>query len=94
MRVKMNPLLQTLLTLASAAAFAISGWVALYYYQPEIPELLYYLLAEHPAATGCWLALSVVGLDYSLTATRDTIGYRNVGSKALAHWRLSGGGDK
>ena len=35
--------------------------------------------------------LSVIGFDYSLTATRDTIGYRNVGSKARTHWRLTGG---
>lgn len=87
----MHPLFQSLLALAAAAALSACGWVALFYYRPELPELVYYLLSHRPLSTGAWLMLSVIGFDYSLTATRDTIGYRNVGSKARTHWRLTGG---
>jgi hypothetical protein len=87
----MRPISASLIALAAAAVLSVGGWIALNHYQPEIPDLIHYLLSQQPAATGCWLLLSVVGIDYALTATRDTIGYRNVGSKARTHWRLTGG---
>lgn len=87
----MHPVLQSLLALFAAAVLSTCGWVALYHYRPELPELVYYLLSQHPVSTGGWLLLSVVGFDYALTATRDTVGYRNVGSKARTHWHLTGG---
>lgn len=87
----MHPVLRSLLVLAAAAVLSTCSWVVLYHYRPELPELVYYLLSQYPVSTGAWLMLSVIGFDYSLTAIRDTIGYRNVGSKARTHWRLTGG---
>lgn len=73
------------------AALAIAaGWIGVHALAPAVPSTIHRLLTEHPWLVGGWLALSVIGLDYALTAARNTIGFRNVGSKALAHFRLGG----
>lgn len=90
MRVQMKPLFSQLITLALGGLLIATGWIALYHWQPTIPALIFHLLSQHPWLTGIWLGLSVIGLDYALVSIRNAIGYRNVGAKARAHWRLGG----
>lgn len=85
----LKQILPFLLSLSVGAVAITCGWVWLWHWHPAIPELVYLLLSDHPAATGGWLLLSVVGVDYLLASCRNSIGYRDVGSKARAHWSLS-----
>lgn len=87
-----NPLVSFLLPIAVGGVASTAGWIALYYWQPAVPLLIYNLLTLHPWTVGIWLALSAIGIDYGLAAVRNTLGYRNVGAKARTHWRLTGGG--
>lgn len=89
---KMPALVILLITLAASGTACAAGWVALYYWQPAIPGLIYDLLTLHPWAVGTWLALAAIGCDYALASARNTLGYRDVGAKARTHWRLTGGG--
>lgn len=73
-----------------AALLIASGWLALHAISPAVPSTIHGLLTGHPWLVGFWLVLSVIGLDYALTAARNAVGFRNVGSKALAHFRLKG----
>jgi len=86
-----HPVLRTIATFLIAAALSLTVWVGAYLHQPGLVELVKALLTFHPFTAGAWLLLSVVGFDYSATRLRDTISYRNVGSKAAAHLSLSGG---
>lgn len=78
------------LIVGGGAIVAVS--VGAWYWQPSLVELVCFLLAEHAIVTGIWLGLTVIGVDFGMVAGRDAIGYRQVGSKSLAHWRLTGGG--
>lgn len=73
-----------------AALLITASWIGLHAIAPAVSAAIYSLLTRHPWLVGAWLALSVIGLDYALTAARNTIGFRNVGSKALAHFRIGG----
>lgn len=87
----MNSILALFFPPALSSALCVAGWVSVYHWQPAIPKLVYNLLTLHPWLTGVWLALAVVGIDFGLVATRNAVGFRNVGSKARAQWNLGGG---
>lgn len=82
----MSPLVASTSHAALACAGIIAGWLWLWHAAPAAPEIVYALLAHHPWLTGTWLALGIIGADYSLVALRDTVSYRAVGAKASAHW--------
>lgn len=88
----MSPLFALPLTLAAGATVIAVTAVGAWYIAPNAMALLYALFSRHSTATGCWLALSIIGADYMLIASRNALSYRNVGQKSLAHWHLSGGG--
>ncbi|HJW24578.1 MAG TPA: hypothetical protein VJ576_06740 [Rhodocyclaceae bacterium] len=85
----MNPILRFFLPPALAGLAITTALVTTHYQAPTIPATLYNLLASHPWLTGTWLALSIIGIDYLVTATRDNLAYRNVGAKSRAHLDLS-----
>jgi hypothetical protein len=69
--------------LAGLATIAVAV-LALHYSLPAVPESLYNILLNYPSATMLWLVLTVIGVDYAITATRDAIGYHQVGAKSRA----------
>ncbi len=75
---------------AAAVALIVSFWLTLYAIWPAVPATIHNLLAEHFVLVGVWLALAVVGADFAATSARNSIGFRDVGSKARQHFRLGG----
>lgn len=79
-----NRILLFLLFLAGGGLLSAGFWLGLAHYAPDIPLLVYRLLATYPWLTGTWLGLAIVGIDAAAVSARDTVRFGNVGQKASA----------
>ena len=72
-----------------SAILCVTFWLFLYSKNPQIVDFINHLFSTKYWLIGSWLFFAVIGIDYIITSSLNTIGYRNVGQKSAAQYSLN-----